>query len=29
VDCTCGGVFGRWVTPEDAEHDLRRIVSLS
>jgi len=28
VACACGVVFERWVTPEDAEHDLRRIVSL-
>jgi len=29
VACPCGVVFGRWVTPEDAELDLRKIVSLT
>ena len=29
VACPCGVVFERWVTPEDAELDLRKIVSLT
>ncbi len=29
VACPCGVVFGRWVTPEDAELDLLRAASLN
>ena len=28
VACPCGVVFGRWVTPEDAELDLLRVAGL-
>jgi hypothetical protein len=28
VACPCGVVFERWVTPEDADADLVRIVRL-
>jgi hypothetical protein len=27
VTCSCGVVFGRWVTPEEADADLLRLVS--
>jgi hypothetical protein len=29
VACACGVVFERWVTPEDADADLVRIVRLN
>jgi hypothetical protein len=29
VACPCGRVFGRWVTPEDAELDLLRRARLN
>jgi hypothetical protein len=29
VACPCGVVFGRWVTPEDADADLVGIVRLN
>jgi len=29
VACPCGVVFGRWVTPEEAEADLLRLAALS
>jgi hypothetical protein len=29
VSCSCGVVFERWVTPEDADADLRRLASLN
>jgi hypothetical protein len=29
VACPCGVVFQRWVTPEDAELDLRHFASLN
>ncbi len=29
VACSCGVVFDRWVTPEDAESDLRHFASLN
>jgi hypothetical protein len=29
VACPCGVVFGRWVTPEDADADLVRIARLN
>jgi hypothetical protein len=29
VACACGGVFERWVTPEDADADLVRIARLN
>jgi hypothetical protein len=29
VACSCGVVFERWVTPEDAELDLLRAASLN
>jgi hypothetical protein len=29
VACPCGVVFGRWVTPLDAEQDLLRTASLN
>jgi hypothetical protein len=29
VSCPCGVVFGRWVTPEDAELDLLRLARLN
>ena len=29
VACPCGVVFGRWVTPEDAELDLLRAAGLN
>jgi hypothetical protein len=27
--CPCGVVFGRWVTPEDADLELFRLASLN
>jgi len=29
VACVCGGVFERWVTPEDADVDLLGIAALN
>jgi hypothetical protein len=29
VACSCGVVFGRWVTPEDADADLGGIARLN
>ncbi len=29
VACPCGVVFGRWVTPEDADTDLIGIAGLN
>ena len=29
VACPCGVVFGRWVTPRDAEMDLVKAASLN
>jgi hypothetical protein len=29
VVCLCGVVFGRWVTPEEADADLLRLASLN
>ena len=29
VACTCGVVFERWVTPEEADADLLRLASLN
>lgn len=29
VACPCGVVVERWVTPEDADHDLLRLSALS
>jgi hypothetical protein len=29
VACSCGVVFERWVTPEDADADLVRIARLN
>ncbi len=29
VACPCGVVFGRWITPEEADADLLRIASLN
>jgi len=29
VVCPCGVVFGRWVTPEEADADLLRLASLN
>jgi hypothetical protein len=29
VACTCGVVFGRWVTPEEADADRLRLASLN
>ena len=29
VACPCGVVFERWVTPEDAERDLLRLVTAN
>ena len=29
VACSCGVVFERWVTPEDAELDLLRMAGLN
>ena len=29
VACSCGVVFGRWVTPEDADRDSLRIAGLN
>jgi hypothetical protein len=29
VACPCGVVFGRWVTPEDADADLLGIARLN
>jgi hypothetical protein len=29
VACSCGVVFGRWVTPEGATADLLRLATLS
>jgi hypothetical protein len=29
VAYSCGGLFGRWITPEDAELDLLRAASLN
>jgi hypothetical protein len=29
VACPCGVVFGRWITPEDADADLLRLASLN
>jgi hypothetical protein len=26
--CPCGVVFGEWVTPEDADLDLRHLAAL-
>ena len=28
VECPCGVVFERWVTPEEADADLIRLASL-
>ena len=27
--CSCGALFGRWITPADAELDLFRAASLN
>jgi hypothetical protein len=29
VTCSCGVLFGRWITPEEAELDLLRAASLN
>jgi hypothetical protein len=29
VACSCGVVFGRWITPRDAELDLLDVASLN
>jgi hypothetical protein len=29
VACSCGVVFERWVTPEEADADLLRLASLN
>jgi hypothetical protein len=29
VVCPCGVVFGRWITPEDAELDLEYLARLN
>jgi hypothetical protein len=29
VTCSCGVVFGRWITPEGAELDLLRMARLN
>jgi hypothetical protein len=29
VACPCGALFERWVTPEQAQEDLVRVVSLN
>jgi hypothetical protein len=29
VACSCGVVFGRWVTPTDADLNLQRIARLN
>jgi hypothetical protein len=29
VSCSCGVVFERWITPEDADLDLLRAASLN
>jgi hypothetical protein len=29
VACSCGVVFERWITPEDADADLIRIARLN
>jgi hypothetical protein len=29
VSCPCGVVFERWVTPDQAQQDLVRLVSLN
>ena len=29
VACPCGVVFERWVTPEDAQHDLVRVAAMN
>jgi hypothetical protein len=29
VACSCGVVFGRWITPEEADADLLRLASLN
>jgi hypothetical protein len=29
VACSCGVVFGRWITPEDADADLIGIARLN
>ena len=29
VACPCGVVFGRWITPEDADADLVRVARLN
>jgi hypothetical protein len=29
VACACSVVFERWVTPEDAQHDLARVASMN
>jgi hypothetical protein len=29
VTCTCGVVFERWVTPEEADADLLRLATLN
>jgi len=29
VACTCGVVFERWVTPDEADADLLRLASLN
>jgi len=29
VACPCGMVFGRWITPEEADADVLRLASLN
>ena len=29
VACPCGVVFGRWITPEEADADVLRLASLN
>jgi hypothetical protein len=29
VACSCGVVFGRWVTPDEADADLLRIARIN
>jgi hypothetical protein len=29
VACSCGVVFGRWVTPDEADADLLRLARLN
>jgi len=29
IACPCGVVFGRWVTPQEADADLLRLASLN